>query len=63
MPVYNYSDNWVRFEVLTAKSMKITVLKDVALCSPVDIDRRFRGDYYLNRKSEYLPHYTMIYII
>jgi hypothetical protein len=32
-----------RFQVLTATNMKMTVLWDVASCSLVDIDRRFRG--------------------
>jgi hypothetical protein len=33
----------VRFQVFKAASMKITVVWDVAPCSLVDIDRRFRG--------------------
>jgi hypothetical protein len=31
------------FQVLTATSMKMTVFWDVAQCSLVQIDRRFRG--------------------
>jgi hypothetical protein len=33
----------VRFQVLTAASMKMAVFWDVAQCSLVEIDRRFRG--------------------
>jgi hypothetical protein len=33
----------VRFEVLTAASMKMIVFWVVAPCSLVEIDRRFRG--------------------
>jgi hypothetical protein len=39
--------NVVRFQVLTAASMKFTVFWDVMPCSEVDIDRRFRGAYFL----------------
>jgi hypothetical protein len=38
----------VRFQVLTAASMKMTVFWDVAQCSVVEIDRRFRGAYCLH---------------
>jgi hypothetical protein len=31
-----------RFEVVTATSMKVTVVWDAAPCSPVDVDRRLR---------------------
>jgi L-fucose isomerase-like protein len=37
----------VTFQVLTAASMKVTVFSDVALCS-LEVDRRFRGEYYLD---------------
>jgi len=37
----------VRFQVLTATRMKKTVLWDIALCSPVEVDRCFRGAYLL----------------
>jgi hypothetical protein len=33
----------VRIQVLTVTSMKMAVLRDVALRSLVDIERRFRG--------------------
>jgi hypothetical protein len=39
----------VRFQVLTAASMKMTVFWDVAPCSLVEIYRRFRGAYCLYR--------------
>jgi hypothetical protein len=35
-----------------AKTMKISVLWDVAPCCLVDIDRRFRGAYCLHYKGE-----------
>jgi hypothetical protein len=40
------SVNWiciVRFQVLTAASMKFRVLWDVLPCSQIDVDRYFRG--------------------
>jgi hypothetical protein len=37
--------NLVRFQVLTAMRMKMTVFWDVAPCSLVEINRRFRGAY------------------
>jgi hypothetical protein len=43
-----FFQQWVRFQVLTAESMKVTVSWDVALCSLVEIDRRFRGAYCLH---------------
>jgi hypothetical protein len=38
----------VRFQVLTAARMRMTVFRDVAPCSLVEIDRRFRGAYCLH---------------
>jgi hypothetical protein len=35
----------MRYQVLTATSMKMAVFWDVSLCSLVYIDRRFRGAY------------------
>jgi hypothetical protein len=35
----------MRFEILTVTSMKMAVFWDVAPCSLIDIDRRFRGAY------------------
>jgi hypothetical protein len=37
----------LRFQVLTAASMKFRVFWDVAPCSHVEVDRRFRGTYLL----------------
>jgi hypothetical protein len=37
----------VRFQVLTAACMKIAALWDIAPCSFVEVDRRFRGTYLL----------------
>jgi hypothetical protein len=38
----------VRFQVLTAASVKFRVFWDVALCSYVEVDRRFRVAYCLH---------------
>jgi hypothetical protein len=40
----------VRFQVLTAVSMKFRVFWDVVPCSYVEVDRRFRGVYCLHRQ-------------
>jgi hypothetical protein len=40
----------VRFQILTAASMKFGVFSDVALCSHVEIDLRFRGAYCLHHQ-------------
>jgi hypothetical protein len=45
----------VKFQVLTAASMKMTFFWDIAPCSLAEIDRRFRGSYCL--------HYTAIIIV
>jgi hypothetical protein len=41
----------VRFQVLTAASMKIRAFSDVALCS-LGVDRRFRGAYCLHHHGD-----------
>jgi hypothetical protein len=41
----------VRFQVPTATDMKFRVFWDVAPCSQVDVDRRFRGTYCLYHHS------------
>jgi hypothetical protein len=41
-------DRLVRFQVLTAASVKITVIWDFVSCSLVEVDRRFRGAYCLH---------------
>jgi hypothetical protein len=46
----NY-DCLLRSEVLTATSMKMAVFWDVAPCSLVDTDRRFRGAYCLHHQG------------
>jgi hypothetical protein len=38
----------VRFQVLTAPSMKMTAFRDVAPCSLVEVDGCFRGAYCLH---------------
>jgi hypothetical protein len=49
-----------RDEFLTAASMNMAVFWDVAPCSLVGTDRRFKGAYCLLRQSndQYLPDYT-----
>jgi hypothetical protein len=42
----------VRFQVLTAANMKMTVFWDVAPCSLVEVYRRFRGTYCLNHQGD-----------
>jgi hypothetical protein len=37
----------VRFQVLTAASMKFRAFWDVLPCNQIDVDRRFRGMYCL----------------
>jgi hypothetical protein len=57
----------VKFQVLTATNMKMAVSWDVAPCSLIDIDRRFRGVYcrlhnddkYYWNVGQYLPDYTV----
>jgi hypothetical protein len=44
--------NLVRFQVITATSMKIAIFWDVAPCSLVDADRRFRGTYSLHYQGD-----------
>jgi hypothetical protein len=64
----------VRFQVLTAASMKFRVFWDVLLCSLTDVDRRFRGacclhhyrpddggDTYLSNIDLLLLHYKTLY--
>jgi hypothetical protein len=42
----------VRFQVLSAASMKMAVFYDVAPCSLVDVYRRFRGACFLHYQSD-----------
>jgi hypothetical protein len=42
----------VRFQALTAASMKFRVFWDVAPCSLVEFSRRFRGTYCLHPQSD-----------
>jgi hypothetical protein len=44
----------VRFQVLTAESMKITAFWDIASCSLVHVDRRFRGAYFLHYQGVFI---------
>jgi hypothetical protein len=45
----------VRFQVLTAMSMKMTVFWDIAPCSLVEINLYFRGTYCLHHQSDHRP--------
>jgi hypothetical protein len=42
---------YVRFQVLTAASMKFRGFWDVAPCSHVEVNRRFRGAYCLHHQG------------
>jgi hypothetical protein len=41
----------MRFQVLTATNMRMAVFWDVAPCSLVEVDRRFRGTYCLHHQA------------
>jgi hypothetical protein len=43
---------YLRFQVLTAASMKFRVFWDVLPCSEVDVDRCFRGKYCLHHLGD-----------
>jgi hypothetical protein len=45
----------VRFQVLTATSMKFEVYWDVAPCSHFEVDRHFRGAYCLYHQGDNGP--------
>jgi hypothetical protein len=47
-PILRQTRHLVRYQVLTAASMKMTVFWDVAPCSLVEVYRRFRGAYFLH---------------
>jgi hypothetical protein len=47
-------DAFVRFQVLTAEIIKFTVFWDVASCSLVGADGRFRGEYCLHHQDDSL---------
>jgi hypothetical protein len=42
----------VRFQVLTAASMKMTVFRDVALCSLVQVSQNFRCAYCIHHQAD-----------
>jgi hypothetical protein len=42
----------LRFQVVTATSMKMAVFWDVAPCSLIDTDRHFRGAYCLHHQGD-----------
>jgi hypothetical protein len=46
--VCNETLDYMRVQVLTATGMNMAVFWDVAPCSLVDIDQRFRGPYCLH---------------
>jgi hypothetical protein len=43
----------VRFQILTAASMKFKVFWNVASCSRFEVDRRFRDAYCLNYQGDH----------
>jgi hypothetical protein len=47
----HWSFTRVRFQVLTAACMKFRFFWDVATCSYVELDRRFRGEYCLHHQD------------
>jgi hypothetical protein len=42
----------MRFEVLTKASMNMTALWDIAPCSLIEVDRRFRGSNCLHHQGD-----------
>jgi hypothetical protein len=48
----------VKLQVLTAASMKMTVLWDVVPCSLVEVYRRFGGAYCLHHQGEHCKYKT-----
>jgi hypothetical protein len=53
--------HYVRFQILTAASMKMTVFWDVAPCNLKEVYRRFRSACFLPRKGTLLPDYMAQY--
>jgi hypothetical protein len=49
--IKEYQQNYVRFQVLMAASMKIRAFWDIAPCS-LGVDRHFRGAYCLHHQGE-----------
>jgi hypothetical protein len=47
----------MRFQVITAASMKMVVLWNVAPCTLVDNDRRVRGAYWLHHHCDHRPQH------
>jgi hypothetical protein len=54
IPDIKYLNNFVtvRFQVLTVANIKMTVFWEVAPCSLIEIERRFRGAYCLHRQGD-----------
>jgi hypothetical protein len=51
----------VRFQVLTALSLNMTVFWDVAPCSLVEVDRHFRGAYGLHHQGDELGQVSALF--
>jgi hypothetical protein len=47
-----YSRDVCVIRILTAAYMKLRVFWNVAPCSHVEVDRRFRGSYYLHNQDD-----------
>jgi hypothetical protein len=52
---------WVRFQVLTSASVEVTALRDIAPCSLIELDRRFRGAYSRPHRPERVPETTVYF--
>jgi hypothetical protein len=45
---HDSNENYVRFQVLTDASIKMTAFRDIVPCSLVEVYRRFTGTYCLS---------------
>jgi hypothetical protein len=50
--IFKTGENMLKFEIVAVASMKMTVSWDVAPCSLVETDRRFRDVYCLHLPSD-----------
>jgi hypothetical protein len=50
-PTRQPSSYSVRFQVLMAAGMKVTAFWDIAPCSLIEVERRFRGVYCLHHQG------------
>jgi hypothetical protein len=52
VPIVTQIFKYVRFQVLTASSMKFRVFWQALPCGHIDVDRRFRDAYCLHRRDD-----------